>query len=515
MNGACNSLLVRIDTTQCKSGQIIWKCKMQIYFRLVFVGMFFLGVADADAAVPETKSDRYVEVKKISAFAEQLLFQLAYAAQPLCQKEPTDWTWSLGAFPSTVPAVRNEKIPARWHANTDAMASHYNIKPGSSIFLTDIDRLPWGYAGFKTLEPFEFAEQGQEILRFYGAPKPDATGPNVREKDPAANPLVEFSVKRNGDLAKVVVRRVPVCQVSLTAVDGKYRYADSDGGVVIVTVPLLAKLSRDELVAVLSHEVAHVALKLSQHRSRGKATAEFFLGTLAKIGENQESGLSEPKPADLIKADRLAMRLASGFGVDVPSYVAIMRNLVKDEDSFGAPTYRRTRGIHQMREEQLQRSVDLWVEKKSFYTLAGVDVSLEREVSRRAMQVYSDPASVFSADQTVAKVRAPSGAVGSEDSIDAAELPLARKHAGTVPPTTQFAALEDVDAIPRISSSGRSLYREWLSKPFPRAVAISDKGALARGFGSDAMERAINTCQKFNNPCRLYAVDDQIVWAAP
>lgn len=488
---------------------------MQTYRRLLFVGLVLLGIADAYARLPETTPDRYVEVKKISAPAEQLLFQLAYAAQPLCQKDPADWTWSLGAFPWTVPAVRNEKVPDRWHANTDAMAAYYKVRPGSSIFLADMDKTPWGFAGFKIHEPFEFAEQEQAILRFYSAPKPDAIGPNVREKDPAANPLVEFVVRRNDELSKVVVRRVPVCQLSMTVVDGTYRYADSDGGVVIMTVLLLAKLSREELVSVLSHEVAHVALGLSRGRSRGKAIATALLGTLAKIGENQESGLSEPKPADLIKADRLAMRLASGFGVDVPAYVAIMRSLIKDEDSFGAPTYRRTRGIHQMREEQLQRSVDLWVEKKSFYTLAGVDIALEREVSRRAKQVYSDPASVFSVNPTVTKVKAPLAGAGNQDSVAAAELPPVEKHAATVPPPTQFAALEDVDALPRVGPTGRSLYREWLSKPFPRAVAISDKGALARGYGSDAMDRAIRTCQKFNNPCRLYAVDDQIVWTAP
>lgn len=488
---------------------------MHIYRWCLFAGMLLLGGTHAGASLPETKPARYVEVGKIAASAEQLLFQLAYAVQPLCQKEPTDWTWSMGAFPRTIPSTRNEQSSANRHAINDALAAQYNIGPGTSIFLSNIDKTPWGYAGFKTLEPFEFAEREQEILRFYSAPKPDATAPNVREKDPAANPLVEFSVKRNGELVKVVVRRVQVCQLSLTAVDGKYRYADSDGAAVIVTVLLIAGLSRDELVAVLSHEVAHVALQLSRGRSRSKAMAAFVFGTLAKIGENQESGLSEPRVADLIKADRLAMRIASGFGVNVSAYADIMRKLVKDEDSFGAPTYRRTRGIDQQREEQLQRSVDLWVTKQRFYVLSGVDLQLQREVARRAKQVYSDPAAVFSPTITFTKAKELLGAGGGEESDVGIEAPLPEKHAGIVPTPTQFAALEDVDALPRVGPNGRSLYREWLMKPFPRAVAISDKGALARGYGSDAMERAIRVCQKFNNPCRLYAVDDQIVWTAP
>lgn len=512
-DGACIVLLRGVRWRN--SLQTHQENRMKTYHRLLFVGGLLLGGASAGATLPQTQPDRVVEVHRISAPAEQLLFQLAYAAQPLCQKEPSDWTWSMGSFPRTIPPVRNDKLPAKWQAEIDALAARYNIAPGASIFLSDIDKTPWGYAGFKTLEPFEFAGQEQDVLRFYAAPKPDATGPNVREKDPGANPLVEFSVKRNGDLAKVVVRRVPVCQLSLTAVDGKYRYADSDGARVIVTVPLLARLSRDELVAVLSHEVAHVALQLSRGRSRNKATATLLFGELAKIGENQESGLTEPQAADLIKADRLAMRLSSGFGVDVPAYVGIMRNLVKDEDSFGAPTYRRTRGIDQRREEQLQRSLDLWVTQKKFYTVPGLDLQLEREASRRARQVYSDPAALFSAVPNTAKVRAPQAISGNEDSVATEGLPVAEQHAGKVPPSTKFAALDDVDALPRVTPTGRSLYREWLTKPFPRAVALSDKGAIARGYGTDAMDRAIRVCQKFNNPCRLYAVDDQIVWTAP
>ncbi|NBW51282.1 MAG: dienelactone hydrolase family protein [Betaproteobacteria bacterium] len=88
-------------------------------------------------------------------------------------------------------------------------------------------------------------------------------------------------------------------------------------------------------------------------------------------------------------------------------------------------------------------------------------------------------------------------------------------HAAPVPAPSGFAALTNVDALPRISEKGKALYREWLEKPFPRAVALSDRGALARGYGRTAMETAIKNCEKFGNPCRLYAVDDQVVWTSP
>jgi dienelactone hydrolase len=85
-------------------------------------------------------------------------------------------------------------------------------------------------------------------------------------------------------------------------------------------------------------------------------------------------------------------------------------------------------------------------------------------------------------------------------------------HAIAPPAPSGFAALDDVDPLPRVSEAGKALYREWLDKPFPRAVAISARGALARAYGRTAMESAIKNCERFGSPCRLYAVDDQVVW---
>ena len=81
-----------------------------------------------------------------------------------------------------------------------------------------------------------------------------------------------------------------------------------------------------------------------------------------------------------------------------------------------------------------------------------------------------------------------------------------------VPDVTGFAALEDIDAVPRLGAKGRGLYREWLDKPFPRAVAISEKGAIARGYGDVGIAKALENCERFKSPCRLYAVDDKVVF---
>lgn len=94
-----------------------------------------------------------------------------------------------------------------------------------------------------------------------------------------------------------------------------------------------------------------------------------------------------------------------------------------------------------------------------------------------------------------------------------AEIAPAVLHAELPPVASGFAKLEEVDAIPKLGARGRTLYQEWLTKPFPRAVAVSDKGAMARGYGPSAMQQAVQNCEKlFGNPCRLYAVDDQVVW---
>lgn len=93
-------------------------------------------------------------------------------------------------------------------------------------------------------------------------------------------------------------------------------------------------------------------------------------------------------------------------------------------------------------------------------------------------------------------------------------VPFSREqHERPIPPATNFAQLGDIDAVPRLSAKGKELYREWLTKPFPRAMAISDKGGFARGYGANAMQQAVQNCEKNSgNPCRLYAVDDQVVW---
>ena len=95
----------------------------------------------------------------------------------------------------------------------------------------------------------------------------------------------------------------------------------------------------------------------------------------------------------------------------------------------------------------------------------------------------------------------------------ASDLARTAQHAQPVPAFSGFAAVADVQAVPKLSERGQALYHEWLAKPFPRAIAISDKGAMARGYGPDAMRQAVQNCERLSaQVCRLYAVDGHVVW---
>lgn len=81
------------------------------------------------------------------------------------------------------------------------------------------------------------------------------------------------------------------------------------------------------------------------------------------------------------------------------------------------------------------------------------------------------------------------------------------------PAASGHAQTDDVQAVP-VRNSGRSAYETFLTKWPPRAFAIGDSGAWGWAAGrDDAVEAALTSCQKYSKePCRLYAVDEDVVW---
>jgi len=82
------------------------------------------------------------------------------------------------------------------------------------------------------------------------------------------------------------------------------------------------------------------------------------------------------------------------------------------------------------------------------------------------------------------------------------------------PPPSGFAALDAVEAIPYIRDGGRKGYATFLTRDLPRAFAISPSGAWAwANGGDDPVTRALENCKTHaKTDCRLYAVDDSVVW---
>lgn len=83
------------------------------------------------------------------------------------------------------------------------------------------------------------------------------------------------------------------------------------------------------------------------------------------------------------------------------------------------------------------------------------------------------------------------------------------------PQPSGYAAVDAVNAVPYVDATGREAYRTFLSQYPTRAFAVSSSGAWswAEG-GDDPMSVALNNCRKENGnaPCRLYAVNDEVVW---
>lgn len=81
-------------------------------------------------------------------------------------------------------------------------------------------------------------------------------------------------------------------------------------------------------------------------------------------------------------------------------------------------------------------------------------------------------------------------------------------------PKSDYAALDNIDAIPYLREKGREAYRTFLGRSLPRAFAVSPSGAWSWAEeGDDPVQRVMAACQSSSGqPCKLYAVDDYVVW---
>lgn len=85
-----------------------------------------------------------------------------------------------------------------------------------------------------------------------------------------------------------------------------------------------------------------------------------------------------------------------------------------------------------------------------------------------------------------------------------------------------FAALHDADAVPLLRSNCREIYRRWVMYELPRGFAIGPAGQCGSATSvippkpdlpADPAQRALVTCEQIaKGPCKLYAIDDDVVW---
>jgi dienelactone hydrolase len=81
-------------------------------------------------------------------------------------------------------------------------------------------------------------------------------------------------------------------------------------------------------------------------------------------------------------------------------------------------------------------------------------------------------------------------------------------------PRTDFAKVDEIEAVPFLSENGRAAYADYLTKMTPRAFAVSPSGAWTWAEEGEAPDaRALATCSaKSSEPCKLYSIDDYVVW---
>jgi dienelactone hydrolase len=80
------------------------------------------------------------------------------------------------------------------------------------------------------------------------------------------------------------------------------------------------------------------------------------------------------------------------------------------------------------------------------------------------------------------------------------------------PPPSGFAALGDAGKVPISAASRESAYTRFLQSKAPRAFAVGTRGAWGQASGDWALGKALGRCQRSGQACRLYAVDDDVVW---
>ena len=101
--------------------------------------------------------------------------------------------------------------------------------------------------------------------------------------------------------------------------------------------------------------------------------------------------------------------------------------------------------------------------------------------------------------------------------IAAITLPTTPSQSEAAPePKHSKASLEDVNAVPYLSNTGREAYRRFLKLPPPRAFVLCKDGRYSAfssatdEFVAQDVKKAIHTNKA--NMCRTYVLNNDLVW---
>lgn len=76
--------------------------------------------------------------------------------------------------------------------------------------------------------------------------------------------------------------------------------------------------------------------------------------------------------------------------------------------------------------------------------------------------------------------------------------------------STNFAQINDAEAIPYLKDAGRVRYREFLTHPTPRAFVICKDGSFTTIYGGLFVAREIR--KQVATGCAPYVANDKVVW---
>lgn len=93
-----------------------------------------------------------------------------------------------------------------------------------------------------------------------------------------------------------------------------------------------------------------------------------------------------------------------------------------------------------------------------------------------------------------------------------AKLGFARPAIVVKPLASGFAEVADSARVPLGAQSKTTGYQKFLDTKGPRAFAIGERGSWGWAAGDYAVGKALGNCQRSGQSCKLYAVDNDVVW---